>query len=77
MDLFHQVGHIGQKSQMAGAFNGLSHAALELQRSACDSTGKDFALFVEEFLQEFRILVVDILDAATFETAVFFLLDVN
>ena len=57
---------------MAGTFNGLSHTALEFERSAGDAAGKDFALLVEELLEEFGVLVVDILDAATFETAVFF-----
>ena len=32
--------------------------------------------FVQEFLQEFRIFVVDILNTTLFETAVFFLLNV-
>lgn len=58
---------------MAGTLHGLSHAALELQRSACDTTGKDLTLFVEELFEEFRILVVDIFDTAAFEAAVFFL----
>ena len=57
---------------MACALHSLCHTALELQRSACDAAGKDFALLVEEFLEEFGIFVVDILDAATFETAIFF-----
>ena len=39
--------------------------------------GKNFALLVEELLEELGILVVDILDAATFETAVFFLFCVD
>ena len=72
--LFHQVGNEGQESQMACTFNGLCHTTLEFQRGAGDATGKDLALLVEEFLEEFGILVVDIFDAAAFETAVFFLL---
>ena len=48
---------------MACALNSLGNAALELQRCAGDSTGKDFALFVEELLEEFGILIVDVLDA--------------
>ena len=59
---------------MAGTFNGLSHTALELQRSAGDAAGKDFALLVEELLEEFGILIVDVFDSAAFETAVFFFL---
>ncbi len=62
---------------MAGALNGLSHTTLELQRSTCDAAGKDFALLVKEFLKEFGILVIDILDATSFETAIFFLFYVN
>ena len=62
---------------MAGALNSLCHATLEFQRSAGDAAGKDFALFVEELLEEFGILVVDVLDAATLETAVFFLFYVH
>ena len=61
---------------MTGTFNGLSHATLEFQRSAGDAAGKDFALLVEEFLEKFGILVIDILDTATFETAIIFLLNV-
>ena len=59
---------------MTCTLNGLSHTALEFQRSAGDATGEDFALLVEEFLEEFGILIVDEVDAETFETAVFFLL---
>ena len=61
---------------MTGTFNGLSHATLEFERGASDAAGKDFALFVEELLQEFGILVVDIFDTASLETAIFFLLNV-
>ncbi len=46
---------------MTGTLNGLGHAALELQRSTGDAAGQDFALLVEELLQEFGILVVDAL----------------
>ncbi len=35
--------------------------------------GEDFALLVEEFLEEFGVLVVNEVDAETLETAVFFL----
>ena len=57
--------------------NGLSHAALELERGTGDAAGQDLTLLVEELLQEFGILVVDVLDTATFETAVFLLAGVN
>lgn len=74
--LFHKVCYVGQESQVASAFNGLSHAALEFQRSSGDTTGQDFALLVEEFLEEFGVFVVYVFDACTFEAAVFFLLNV-
>ena len=62
---------------MAGTLYGLSHATLEFQRGAGDAAGENLALLVEELLEEFRILVVDVFDSAAFEAAVFFLLDVN
>jgi len=49
---------------------------LELQRSTGNTTRKDFTLLIQEFLQEFRVFVVDVLNTALFETAVFFLLNV-
>ncbi len=75
--LFHKVGNEGKQGQVAGAFNGLGHATLELQRGSGDTTGKDLALLVEELLEEFGILVIDVFDTAAFETAVFFLLDIH
>ncbi len=59
---------------MAGALHGLSHTTLELQRSTCDAAGKDFALLVKEFLKEFGILVIDILDATSLKRQYFFFL---
>ena len=59
---------------MAGTLNCLSNSSLELERCSGDTTGKYLTLLVEEFLQELGILVIDIFDTATFETAVFFLL---
>jgi len=56
--------------------NGLSHTALEFERSAGDAAGKYLTLLVEEFLEEFRVFVVYVVDAETFETAVFFLFHV-
>ncbi len=61
---------------MTSTLHGFSDAALEFERSAGDAAGKDLALFVEELLEELGILIVDILDAAAFETAVFFLFGV-
>ena len=62
---------------MTGTLHGLSHAALELQRSAGDAAGQNLTLLVEELLQELGVLVVDVLDATAFETAVFLLAIVN
>ena len=42
---------------MTGALNGLSHAALELERSAGDAARQDLALLVEELLQDFFLRV--------------------
>jgi hypothetical protein len=55
----------------------LSHAALILQRSACDAARENLTLLVEELLEEFRILVVDVFDTALLETALLLLLDVD
>lgn len=62
---------------MTGALYGLSHATLKLERSACDATGKELSLLVEELLEEFGVLVVDILDATSLKATIFFLLNVN
>ena len=62
---------------MACAFNGLSYSALEFERSSGDSAGQYFALLVEEFLEEFGVFVIDVLDTATFEAAIFFLFNVD
>ncbi len=61
---------------MTGTLHCLSYTTLELQRSTCDAAGKDLALLIEELLEELRVLIVDVLDAAALETAVLFLLDV-
>ncbi len=62
---------------MTGAFHGLGHAALVLQRSAGDAARQNLALLVEEFLEEFGIFVVNVLDAALLETAILLLLQVD
>ena len=59
---------------MTSSFNSLSDTTLEFQRSTSDTTRKNLTLFVQEFLQEFRIFVIDILDAILFKTAIFFFL---
>ena len=62
---------------MTGSFDSLGHFLLIFQRSTGETAGQNLTLFVHEFLQEFTIFVVDVLDTALFETAVFFLLNVN
>ena len=47
---------------MTGTLNSLSDTTLELQRSTGDAAGKDFALLVEELLEELGVLVIDVLD---------------
>jgi len=76
VNLFHQVGYIGQECKVACTLDSLSYTTLELERSSGDAAGQNFALLVEEFFEEFGILVVDIFDAATFETAIFLFLNV-
>lgn len=68
--LLHEVGHVGQQSQVAGTLYSLCHTALKLQRVARDATGKDLALLVQELFQKLRILVVYILDTGFLEAAV-------
>ncbi len=65
-----------RREEVAGTLHGSGHTTLELQRSACDAAGENLALLIEELLKELRILIVDILDAAAFETAIFLLLRV-
>lgn len=72
VNLFHQVGYVGEQGEVTCTFHGLSHTALELERSTGDATGQDFALLVKEFFEEFGILVINVLDTASFETAIFF-----
>ena len=62
---------------MTGSFHSLCNTTLKFQRSSCDTTGQNLALFVQEFFQEFGIFVIDILDTVFLETAVFFLFDVD
>ena len=62
---------------MACSLDGLRDFLLELQGSTGNTAGKDLALLVEELLQEFSILVVDIFDACFLEAAVFLLLDLD
>ena len=75
--LLQQVSYIRKQRNLACTLNSLSHAALILQRRAGDAAGQDFALLVQELLKELGVLVVDVLDAALLETAVFLPLRVN
>ena len=59
---------------MTSTLYSLSDTTLELQGSTSDTTRKDLTLFVQEFLQEFRIFVIDILDAILFKRQYFFFL---
>ena len=77
LKLFHQIGNVRKKCKVASTLNCLLHSSLELQRSAGDATRKDFSLFVQELLEEFRVLVVDVLDSASLKTAVFLFLHVH
>ena len=65
-----------KQRQVTCSLHSLSYTTLELQRSTGNTTRKDFTLLIQEFLQEFRVFVVDVLNTALFETAVFFLLNV-
>jgi hypothetical protein len=57
---------------VTGALNGRRYAALVFQAVARDPARQEFALFVDELEQEFRIFVIDMFDAEFAETAVFF-----
>lgn len=70
--LLHQVGHVGQNSQVAGTFDGRGHAALIFQAVAGDAARQQFALLVDELEEEITVFVVDVFDAEFAETAVFF-----
>ena len=62
---------------MAGTLNGGSYFLLELLRSTGQAAGQNFTLLVEELLEEFSVLVIDILDTGFFEAAIFFLFDLD
>ena len=62
---------------MTSALDSLSYATLELEARTRDTTGKDLTLLVEEALEEFGILIVDILDTALLEAAVLLLLAIE
>lgn len=57
---------------MARTLDGRSYTALVFQAVACDTTRKQFALFVDELDQKVRVFVINVLDPEFAETAVFF-----
>ena len=61
---------------MTGSLDSLCYTTLILQRSTCNATGQNLTLLIQEFLQEFGILIVNVLNTAFFETTVLFLLHV-
>ena len=73
-NLLEQVAHERQHTQVAGAFDGGSHAALVLEAVAGDAAGQQFALFVDELNEEIGVFVINVLDAEFAETAVFSLI---
>jgi hypothetical protein len=70
--LLHQVGHIRQHGQMAGALDGGGDAALVFQAVARDAARQQFALLVDKLEQEIGVFVVDMFNAELAETAIFF-----
>ena len=61
---------------MTGALHGLCHLLLELLRGSRQAAGQNLALLVEELLEKFAVLVIDVFDAELLEAAVLLLLDV-
>jgi hypothetical protein len=57
---------------VACTLDGGGDAALELEAVACDAAREQLALFVDELEQEVGIFVINVLDAESTETAVFF-----
>nr|DAF45569.1 MAG TPA: hypothetical protein [Siphoviridae sp. ctBLh2] len=76
LKLFHAIGYEGQNGEVTRTLHGLCDLLLELLRGTRQSAGKDLALFVEELLEEFAVLVINVLDAELLEAAVLLLLDV-
>ena len=58
---------------MTGSFNACGHFTLIFQRSTGNPAGKNLTLFIQEFLQKFRIFIIHIFDLVLFEPAIFFL----
>jgi len=64
------MAYVRKQSQVTSTLYSLSYTTLELQGSTSDTTRKDRTMLVQEFLQEFRIRIIDILDAVLCETAI-------
>jgi hypothetical protein len=47
---------------VTGSFYGRGYFALEFQGCSGNPAGKDLSLFIQEFLEKFRIFVIYILD---------------
>ena len=75
--LFHQVSYVWEQRYLTSTLDGLCHATLILQRCSGDAAREYLTLLVEELLEELRILVVDILDAALLETTILLFLCVH
>ena len=57
---------------MTGSLDSLCYTTLILQGSTCNATGQNLTLLIQEFLQEFGILIVNVLNTAFLETTVLF-----
>lgn len=57
---------------MAGALNGLCHAALEFQAGAGQAAGQQAALVVDKLEQKVCVFVVNVFDTGALEAAVLF-----
>jgi hypothetical protein len=62
---------------VSSSLDSLSDFAVVLQRSSGQAARQNLPLFVQEFLEELRVLVVNIFNAASEEAAIFFLLYFN
>lgn len=60
---------------MSCAFDCGGETPLVFEAGACDATGKDFALLVNEANQEIRVFVVDVTNTRFFEATILFASD--
>ena len=52
---------------MPGAFDGTRKLSLKLGRYACYASGQNFALLVDESLEQFNVFVIHVLDVLCIE----------